>query len=210
MPSNIVNTRINIHLKEQDILYKIGSIDITKPNNEFYYRPSQGKLSKVGIGSISEEKETLLKKPFELDHISFHKDGQVHMKDKSSHKEVIFQSKKRLDIIETGSTYLIYDYIKDPTSLPKSSEIPKEKDFTIDISENIGVLVKTCLISSENYLSGNINRLSQEDGLIDIEFRGTYDSHLMLVIGAFKSDIKIGRQRRFFFPMIEGKPREED
>lgn len=198
------NTSIEILIKKDSNYYYWGRFDVTTPQNEFYYRPSQTIFSKYGIGTMSENQEIIDLPMPSFDHISFHGDGNISFKRDPRSRETILTREERLNIDQTGFAYLFWDAVSSIEELPLYTDAIEDKDIVKEMDTSGSIILKVCLIASTNLLNRNIELTNPEEGFIDWENRGTANPQRMLSFIFCKYTLTPPATRRIFIPKMRG------
>jgi hypothetical protein len=134
-----VNYRILI--KSGEVFYKIGTIVIKTHEGDIFYTPSN---------------RSTLKKD-EIDHISWHINGQVHIKKTNNIEkyQIVQKNGERQKLSEMGFQEMIKDFIEDYKKLPiyKKNVIPL--DVVFDINNYAGqVCFNFSIVSGKLIMAG--------------------------------------------------------
>lgn len=134
MPSDIKRSvSYKILIKFCDVFYDIGTIVIKTYSGDILFTPSQ---------KLLDDPAGLIKK--EIEHVSWHAGGQVHIKYKGQNIEKYFIVQKngeRQKISEIGFQEMLQDTIKEFTLLPIYNKKVTDLDVIFDTNDYSGPVV---------------------------------------------------------------------
>jgi len=128
-----VNRRILI--KKDGVMYKVGNVFIKVETGDIYYVPSQKGV--IGASTTDMVKKT-------IDHVSWHKSGTVHIKDKSQKRVLVEKgiydgvNGIRQKIQDIGYQRILLDTITNINTLPVHNKKITEMDVILEISKYSG------------------------------------------------------------------------
>ena len=121
-------------IKKEDIYFDIGTIVIKTYTGDILYTPSNRFLDDLK----SQDKK-------EIEHVSWHAGGQVHIKYKGNfptEKYIIVQKNgERQKISEIGFQELLHDIVKEYKRLPQYNKKVVDLDVVFDIADYNGVII---------------------------------------------------------------------
>ena len=198
---------ITFEVIKSGVRYLIATLEITI-SPDIYYFPSQTVVTKND--SID----------FIIDHISFHKDGRVHVKTKENKR--LFTQKgnyiHRLPLRQTGQQILLTDFIEDYKTLPIiSSETGLQTRYFFDLDTNhldyTRSFLRIDLLNGVNVIKKEYDKIPQSDEEGSIDFiqmipLGWQNNELCLVVYyAEYKGLLIPSGRELCIKFSENKPK---
>lgn len=182
------HVKYNLNVRHKSEIRIIARISIDDSNGDIYYIPMSSPETKAGG---------------DVDHVSFHRDGRVHVVGKNKKKIVVDESGEkvsngRIALMNTGYQLMVTDHVPSLSWLPTASEhshFSSDETFDLDVVQPL--MMNFSMISGRLIVSGRaeVRNKGTDPKIIDVKQRslgvgsGNQDKLLQYTLEVGSNDV---------------------